>query len=397
MKTRTLLSIMVVALSISAAAFKADGTDLASKWPEAGPRQLWSRELGEGYSGMLVDAGRLYTMYRSDGQEVVVALDAKNGATVWERKYDSDPREGHADQFGRGPRSTPLIVGDRLYTVGIAGVMHCLKKTDGSVLWKHDLWGEGFNGNVLPHGYSSSPIAYRETIIALVGGQGASVVAFDRKSGKVRWKGQDFRNSYSTPRILHVDGDEQLVTFMATEIIGLDPSSGALKWSYAHENQWRHNINMPVMADKNHLFLSSPTAGARGLKLTSKGDKTEVEEIWSTRKIQFYHVTSVRDGDWVYGSSGTMGPAFMAAVNIKTGEVAWRERGMAKANVIGVAGKLLVLDEQGKLYLTTATPEGLTVHAEAELLKEAAWTVPTVVGQTAYLRDTKKILALDLG
>jgi outer membrane protein assembly factor BamB len=377
--------------------FKAASDGLAGSWPEAGPKKLWSRELGEGYSGILVDAGNLYTMYRSDGQEAVVALDAKTGETVWEHRYEMSPHEGHVSQFGEGPRATPLIVGDHIYTIGIAGTLKCLDKKNGKEVWAQELWGEELGGTFLSHGYSSSPIEYKSNIIALVGGEGASLVAFDKKTGKIAWKNLDFANSYSTPRLLDVDGELQLVTFMAHELIGVDPDGGTLKWSFPHENQWQQNINMPVMADKNTLFLSSPQAGARGLALTHKDGATEVEEIWSTRKIQFYHVTSVRDGQWVYGSTGTMGPAFMAAVNIKTGEIAWRERGIAKANVLAADGKLFVLDEDGKLYLTTATPEGLTVHSQAELLTGKAWTVPTIVGKTMFLRDQTNIMAVDLG
>jgi len=377
--------------------FKSASAGLATSWPDDGPKKLWSRELGEGYSGILVDAGRLYTMYRADAQEAVVALDATTGDTIWEHRYEASPREGHVTQFGEGPRSTPLISGDHIYTIGIAGTLKCLKKKSGKEVWSHELWGDELAGSFLNHGYSSSPIEYKNNIIVLVGGEGASLVAFDKKSGKIAWKKLDFANSYSTPLLLDVDGELQLVTFMAKALIGVDPDNGELKWSYAHENQWQQNINMPVMADKNTLFLSSPQAGARGLKLTNKDGATEVEEIWSTRKIQFYHVTSVRDGQWVYGSTGTMGPAFMAAVNIKTGEIAWRERGMARANVLEADDKLVILDEDGKLYLTTATPEGLTVHSQVEMLGSVAWTVPTIVGKTMFLRDQTNIMALDLG
>ena len=127
----------------------------------------------------------------------------------------------------------------------------------------------------------------------------------------------------------------------------------------------------------------------------SGGETIEVEEVWSTRKIQFYHGSSVRNGDWVYGSSGTMGPAFMVAVNIRTGEVGWRERGFAMANCVEADGKLVILDEDGMLSLASATPEKLVVHSKTQLLDKVAWTVPTIVGKTMYVRDRRQILAVD--
>ncbi|MCP4246821.1 MAG: PQQ-binding-like beta-propeller repeat protein [bacterium] len=376
--------------------FKADSAGLATEWPEAGPSRMWGREIGEGYSAILADAGRLYTMCRVDDQETVLCLDAKTGETVWEYKYDSSPRKGHEKRFGQGPRATPLISGDRIYTIGVAGKMHCLDKTSGSVIWSVGLWDE-FEGNVLPHGYSSSPIAYKDTILALVGGKGHGIVAFNKKDGSVAWKNLDFLNSYSTPRILKIGGQDQLVTFMATAVIGADPNNGELKWQYPQENQWKQNICQPVVTADDYLFISSSDAGSRGLKLTPDGDKTRVEEVWSTRKIQFYHVNSVQMGDYVFGSTGTMGPAFLAVVNIKTGKITWRKRGFAKATCVYADGRMILLDEDGNLGLTTVTPEEFTLHSKVELLDKVAWTVPTIVGKTMFVRNQTEILALDLG
>lgn len=379
--------------------FRVDAKGLAEKWPESGPKQLWKRELGDGYSAILADGGRLYTMYRADNKEIVIALDAATGKTIWEHKYDSGPAEGHAHEFGDGPRSTPLLVKDRLYTVGVAGVMHCLNKEDGKVYWSHDLWkDEQFGGNKLNHGYSNSPIAYKNTVIVLVGGKGSSVVALDQNDGKVVWKSLEFQNSYSTPKVINLDGEDQLITFMAEEIIGLNPTNGELKWRLAHGNQWKQNVCMPVWHPQTHtLVLSSPEAGAKGLKLSKKGDKTEVEEVWATRKIQFYHVNSIGEGDYVYGTTGMQAPAFFAALDVKTGNVAWRERGFAKSTCVYADGRFIVLDEDGQLALVKATPEGLTVNSKTSILEKVTWTVPTLAGKSLYVRDKKNILALDLG
>jgi hypothetical protein len=145
------------------------------------------------------------------------------------------------------------------------------------------------------------------------------------------------------------------------------------------------------------LFFSVSGAGSRGVKLTKDGDKTKVEEIWSSRKIQFYHVTSVRIGDYVYGSTGN-GPNFFAAINFKTGKIAWRKRGFSKATCVYADGKFIILDEDGNLGLATATPEDLTVHSKVKLVDNGvAWTVPTIVGKNMYIRDKNTIMALDLG
>ncbi len=376
--------------------FKAAAKGLSSQWPEGGPKKLWNRPLGEGYSAILVDEDRLYTMYRADEKEIVVALNPTSGDTVWEFKYDSKPADGHVHEFGDGPRSTPLILGDRLYTIGVSGKMHALSKIDGKPIWSKDLWDE-FKGNKLNHGYSSSPMAYKDSIIVLVGGEDASVVALDKNDGKVIWKKHSFKNSYSTPKLINVGGKDHVVAFMANEIIGFDPKTGDLEWRYAHENQWGQNICLPIWdAASQMLFFSNSEAGARGVKLVLKDNKIEPEEKWSSRKVQFYHVTSVGVGDYVYGSTGSRDPCFFAAINMKDGKVAWRERGFGKATCVLADNKMIILDEDGNLGLATVTPEKFTVHSKVPLLDKVSWTVPTVVGNKMYVRDKKNIMALDL-
>jgi outer membrane protein assembly factor BamB len=274
--------------------------------------------------------------------------------------------------------------------------MHALNKNDGKVVWTHDLWAEDFAGNIQIHGYSSSPMVYKDTVIVPLGGVKAGLVAFNQKDGKIRWKALDFNNSYSSPRLMNVAGEQQIVVFMAEELIGVNPDTGVLRWRYPHVNQWNHNITVPEVAGDT-IFLSSPQAGAKGIRLSLQGGEIQVEEIWSTRRVQFYHGSSVREGDWVYGSTGTMALNFMAAVNLRTGEIGWRERGFARANCVEANGKLIILDEDGVLYLASATPEKLVVHASTQLLNRTAWTVPTIVGQTLYVRDARKILAVNLG
>jgi outer membrane protein assembly factor BamB len=212
------------------------------------------------------------------------------------------------------------------------------------------------------------------------------------------WKNKGFENSYSTPRLLKVDGRDHMVTFMAQQIVGFDPATGKVLWDAPCENRWKQNVSMPVFDDEeNILFFSSSGVGSSGFKLTLQGDGFKAEKVWSTRKIQLYHVTTVNVGDYVYGSTGTGSPSFMSAINMKTGEVAWRERGFAKATIVQVDGKIIILDEDGQLAIATATPDGLEVHSKVKLLDDVAWTVPTVVGKTMYVRDKKKIMALDLG
>ena len=128
--------------------FKVEDAGIAKEWPPEGPRKVWSRKLGEGYSSILAHEGRLYTMYRSDKKEIVVSLDAETGNTLWEYDYVALPPRGHDSQYGDGPNATPLLADGRLYTIGLSMAMHCLESATGKLLWSRDLLGE-FGGNVV--------------------------------------------------------------------------------------------------------------------------------------------------------------------------------------------------------------------------------------------------------
>lgn len=376
--------------------FKVEAKGLANSWPEKGPRQLWKRELGDGYSGIAAEGDRLYTMYRKGEQDITIALEAKTGRTIWEHNSDAPFLVRMQMENGPGPHSTPLIAGGLLFTIGVTGKLHCFDKLNGKVIWFHDLWQE-FQGTKLGRGYSPSPIAYKQTIIVPVGGKGNALVAFNQKDGTVAWKNQDHSNAHPSPILINVDGQDQLVVFMQQEIGGFDPNNGAELWRHPHPTQYGLNISTPVWSEGNLLFCSSAyNGGSRVLQLTRREGKTEVKELWFSNRLRIHIGNAIRIGDYIYGSSGDFGPAFFSAVDIKTGNVVWQERSLSRACFLYADGKFIILDEDGHLALATASPAGLKIHSKVELLNHNAWTVPTLIGTRLYLRDRQVIMALEL-
>ena len=333
-------------------------------------------------------------MYQKGESEVVVALNAKTGDTIWETAYQSPITAN--ETRAPGPRATPLIAGNGIFTVGSTGKLHRLNKASGKIEWAHDLYAE-FKPPLQDEYYAASPLAYRDTIIVPVGAPGASVVAFDQKTGKVVWQAHDFRIAYASPILIDVSGQPQAVLVMETEVIGIDPSTGTLLWSHPHANRTKTNVSTPVWGEGNLLFVSSAyDSGGRMLRLTRKGNATSVEELWFSRDLRVHVANAIRIGDTIYGSSGDFGPSPFTALDVHTGKVKWQHRDIAKSSFIYADGKFVMLTEQGELWLTTPGADSLQVHAHAEVLKAISYTPPTLVGTRLYLRDRANVLALEL-
>jgi outer membrane protein assembly factor BamB len=385
--------------------FMSDAKGLATTWPAGGPRKLWTRALGEGHSSILVENGRLYTMYRPMGmlslvrrsqEEVVTALDAATGKTLWEFKYPS-PTDDLDFSQGAGPHSTPLIVGNLLYATSTRKELFALNKATGKKVWSHDFMKE-YGAPSPGRGYSCSPLFYNGTIIVTMGGPGQSVAAFNQQTGALVWKAGEFQSAPASPILIDVDGQKQLVLFAGESVAGLDPSNGRTLWTRGHKTDWGLNISTPVWSPSDHLlFVSSAySTGSRAIELRQAGGTTTTSEKWFSRRMRVHIGTVIRLGDYAYGSSGDFGPAFISAIDMKTGNVVWQDRSFARAQLLYADGKAIVLDEDGNLGLATLAPQGLKVLAKAPVMEHLSWTPPTLVGTTLYARDRKTIAAFNL-
>ena len=374
--------------------FTVDVKGLAASWPAAGPRQLWKRELGEGFSPIAVDNARLYTMYQRGEQEVVIAMNTADGATVWEQAYTA-PMTVNMSR-APGPRATALVVGETVFTTGATGKLHALSAKTGEVLWTHDLHAV-LKGHVQDEYYAASPLAHKDTIIVPVGGAGRSVMAFNQTTGSIVWQALDFKISYASPILIDVDGQPQVVLVMESEVIGIDPDNGKLLWSHPHANRTKTNVSTPLWSEGNLLFVSSAyDSVGRMLHLSRNGNATTVKELWTSRDLRVHVANPVRVGDTIYGSSGDFGPAFFNALDVRTGQVKWQQRDVVKASVVHADGKFVMLNEDGELLLASPGAGGLIVHSRAQVLTKTAWTPPSMDRSILYVRDRTHVAAFDL-
>jgi outer membrane protein assembly factor BamB len=390
--------------------FMVHATGLADSWPESGPPVLWSRPLGLGHSAIVVDEGRLFTLYRPGKQvtrtgpwepeEVVIAMDAATGRTLWEHRYPSEPFDFSQ---GPGPHSTPLVAGDRLFATGTNKLVHALDKRTGKLIWARDLVKDfGAPPRLIrpavKAGYAVSPLAYEDTIIIQAGGDGQAVMALKQNDGSVAWKSGDFLVSESSPILIDVDGQPQVVVFAAQAVYGLAPRTGRILWSHEHDTSGDMNNSTPIWGPDNVLLISSGyNQGTRALRLTRQGETTRVEELWFTNRLKVMFANALRIGDHLYASHGDFGPAVTTALNIQTGQVVWQKRGFGRSSFVHADGKAIIIDEDGDLALARLSPDGMVVLAQAKIFDTVSWTAPSLVGTTLYARDREKIMALNLG
>lgn len=366
-------------------------------WPPEGPKVLWRRPLGEGYSAISAVAGSLYTQVRDGDSEIVLAVDATDGTTRWQHRYEAPILEGMAVGHGRGPHSTPLVVDGKVFAIGSTGRMHGLRAESGEVLWQRDLWGE-MGGTVLRRGYGASPLAWNGAVIITLGGKGQGLAALDQTTGEVLWKRQDLDNSPSSPLLIEVDGHQQLVAFVNDEVVAVDPRDGDLLWRHRHPSGAAYNISTPLWDPERHLlFLSSAYGGGgRVLRLgTTAEGGAEVTEVWHHSRFNLHFTNGVLLGDHVYGSSGRV-TVYLQAVDLRDGAIAWRERAIDRANFVVAGDRVLALESEGRLLLLGLSPEHPSIYSQMQLFPGKAWTLPTLAGQYLYARNNEELVALEL-
>lgn len=366
--------------------FRAPVKGLAKSWPEAGPKVLWERALGSGYSSIVGDGERVYTLVQRDARERLVALEKRTGATVWEHELGAI--EGNPP-----PNSTPLVVGERVYALGFGGILCALDRKSGKPIWSHDLVAE-YGAKSPQFGFATSPLALDSALILPIGGKGIGVAAFALEDGKLLWRAHDFQEFYASPLHIELGGKSEVVVLTPELLAGLDPATGALLWSTPALNEGGQNISTPVWSSDGLLCVTATTAGSIAFRLTKEDGQTRVQELWRNDQ-QISQTTVVRVGDFYLGSIGE--PAQVTAFHAATGAIAWQKEGLALANVLATDDALVLFDYDGTVALATATATGLDIHARAKLMEPSAFTPPSLDGHTLYLRDNQRIVALDLG
>ncbi|MYE89564.1 PQQ-binding-like beta-propeller repeat protein [Candidatus Poribacteria bacterium] len=383
-----------------------DEVNLLKEWSPKGPKVLWKIPLGEGFSGISVSQGRAYTMFSKGDDEFVVCLDATDGGEIWRFRSDKNYHEG---QGGNGPRATPTIDGDLLFTISAHGKLYALNAASGQKVWSHDLQRK-FGSKMPRWGFTASPLVEGELLLVEVGGKGEkSIVAFNKNSGDVIWSSHKDKLGYSSPIAITVKGVRQIICFTGTKLVSVSPTDGTIYWQYPWKTGYDVNAATPVFIPPDKVFISSGyDKGAAVVQmrvfLSPDDDRTATEqigenrgivrikEIWKNRKMKNQFASSVLHENYLYGFDNSI----LKCIEADTGEEQWKSRGYGKGTLILADGHLIILSDKGKLGLAEATPAGYIGKASAKVLSGLCWTAPTLANGKLYVRNEEEIICLDM-
>ena len=354
-------------------------TNWLSQWPASGPKRLWTAQVGQGFSSVAVKAGRVYTMGNDGRQDIVTCLQAVTGKVLWKYRYPCG-----AGDYG-GPRATPTVHGNNVYTFSREGQAFCLNALSGKLVWRKDIARET-RARAPQWGFAGSPLIQGNLVLYNLGTAG---VALNKNTGKIAWQSGSGTAGYASPVPFAAGARSGAAIFTSSGIVAVNPANGRPLWQYPWETQFDVNAADPVFSGDT-VFISS-NYGKGGVLLRVAGGKPSV--LWQNRNMRNHVNSCVLVGGALYGNDENT----LKCIDLKTGAERWRRRGMGKGGLIAAGGKLLVLTERGQLSVIAATPERFNELATAKVLDGTCWTHPVLANGLVYCRIHEgTLVCLDL-
>ena len=329
--------------------------------------------------------------------EVVEALDAGTGNTLWRHAYKTSYRDDFG--FDEGPRAVPVVANGRVYTFGAEGQLQALDAATGKPIWNVDTMRrfavrKGF------FGAAGSPLVEDGRVIANIGGmdgaKGAGIVAFNADTGAVLWTATDHQASYSSPVGATFGGKRHVVFFTRNGLVALDPATGAILFQRPWRSRSASSVNAATPLVIGDVIFASATYETGALALRVNG--SQLTELWSSDEVLSNHyATSVYADGYLYGYHGRQefNPSFRA-VDLKTGAVKWSTDRYRAGSVTLVGNRLLIARENGELVLAAAAPDAFRPLAKAQVLRGTVRALPAVSDGFVYLRNENTLVCLDL-
>lgn len=373
--------------------------------------RVWSAPIGEGYAGPAVADGRVYVTDRivNSSLERVLCFDAETGKQLWHHDY----RARYTVSYPAGPRSTPVVEDDRVYTIGAMGHMFCFNADSGKVLWQRN-FVDDFGTDLPTWGMAASPLVDGDQLITLVGGRdGALVVSFNKHTGRELWRSLDSPGiGYAPPVIFEFGGKRQLIVWHPEAVSSIDPANGKLIWEVPYRVRAGLSIMTPRKAG-NRLFVASFYNGPRMLEVADDGSSAKV--VWSGKsdnEIRTDGVHPIMCTPWFDGKNifSVCSYGQLRGLDAATGERLWETRAATgegrwwNAFLIPHEDRFFIHNEQGELIIARLSAEGYQELSRGLLVEPTRpvqrrmtiWSHPAFAMKSVFARNDRELVRVSL-
>ncbi len=398
---------------------------ILQKWPTTGLKVLWTADTGMGYGNGVAANGRWFQFDRFGNVERLSCLNAETGSQLW--NWDSPVVYRDAYGYNNGPRCSPVVDGERVYVLGVAGTLACLSVMDGALLWKLDT-NEKYNVTQNFFGVGASPLIYKNKLLVMIGGvqsakpNGTAMVAFDKATGKELYRVGNYLASYSAPVIHKIDDQDVCLSLVREGLLTFDPNDGSKESFFSWRADMLESVNAasPILWKNRILISEAYERGSALLSLTGKG----LEPLWidgigiKEKAIRSHWSTPLLDGNIVFASSGRNQPdtdlrcLVLNESNVGSAtwkpEVRWTKRNHDRMTGLIVDNHVLLLGEEGALHLLEINRDKLTIVAQMDLaetrdtrdgkplVKPPSWAPPVLSHGLLFIRGEDKVVCLEL-
>lgn len=351
------------------------------------PPVLWRASVGVGFSSMVANGTRVYTMGHQEGQDYIQCIDASNGKSIWKHSYESDLDDRF---FEGGPTSTPTLDGDRVYALARHGDLFCLDAQTGELRWHKNLANDE-EVRVPGWGFAGSPVVVGDHLLLNVGSAG---MLLHKNTGETVWKSAEGEAGYMTPLVFKEGTNDYALIASGKQYHCVRLDSGEILWKHRWLTTYGCNAASPILRNQR-LFLSS--GYGRGAALLQV-DQNPPRVLWSHKELSNQMNSSVLVGDHLYGFDGDEnGEVQLRCVEFETGHVRWSHPGLGSGSLMAADNHLILLSSTGELLIAPANPDSFKPSTQVKVMEGKCWTVPVLCHSKLFCRNAAgDLLCLDL-
>ncbi len=365
---------------------------LNTDWKNNPPQLLWKQPVGKGWSSFAVQGPYAVTQEQQDELETVVCYQLTTGRLIW-RHTDKAKLEYDVSLGGHGPRATPTISGDKVYTIGATGILNCLDLKTGERYWSRNIIEEN-KADILDWGYSCSPLVVDSMVVAAVGGtSNTSVISYNKRNGQIIWQAGNDRRAYSSPQMSQILGMPQILVFTDKNIVAHSQQDGQIFWEFLWSGGNTQKVAQPLVIDGKYIFAStSYGVGSKFFEIKKTDNGFAPELIWESKRMKAKFTNVVHRNGYIYG----LDDGILACLDLKNGKRVWKRGRYGHGQLLLIDDILLISTERGEIALVKAQPDAFEEVALFKAIEGKTWNTPAFPSPYLLIRNSEEAACVKL-